>query len=59
MSKRTNGVRQKSTVKIVLFDHVESVSVEQYASRITSQMGEEVSPTPFSRKQLQIAGYIQ
>jgi hypothetical protein len=41
-----------------LFDHVESVSVEQYASRITID-GKEVSPTPFSRKQLQIAGYTQ
>ena len=40
-----------------LFDNVESVSVEQYASRITVD-GEEVSPTTFSRKQLQIAGYI-
>jgi hypothetical protein len=41
-----------------LFDHVESVAVEQYASRITID-GKEVSPTPFSRKQLQIAGYTQ
>ena len=41
-----------------LFDHVESIAVEQYGSRITVD-GEEVSPTPFSRKQLQIAGYIQ
>ena len=41
-----------------LFDHVESIAVEQYGSRITVD-GEEVSPTPFSRKQLQIAGYTQ
>ena len=41
-----------------LFDNVESVAVEQYASRITID-GQEVSPTPFSRKQLQIAGYVQ
>ena len=41
-----------------LFDHVEAIAVEQYASRITVD-GEEVSPTPFSRKQLQIAGYTQ
>ena len=41
-----------------LFDHVESIAVEQYASRITVD-GQEVSPTPFSRKQLQIAGYVQ
>ena len=41
-----------------LFDNVEFVAVEQYASRITVD-GNEVSPTPFSRKQLQIAGYVQ
>ena len=41
-----------------LFDHVEFIAVEQYASRITVN-GKEISPTPFSRKQLQIAGYTQ
>jgi len=41
-----------------LFNHVGSIAVEQYASRITID-GQEVSPTPFSRKQLQIAGYVQ
>jgi len=41
-----------------LFDNVESVAVEQLASRITID-GEEISPTLFSRKQLQIAGYLQ
>ena len=41
-----------------LFDNVESAAVEQLASSITID-GIEVSPTPFSRKQLQIAGYTQ
>jgi hypothetical protein len=41
-----------------LFKHVEAIAVEQYACRITVD-GEEVSPTPFSRKQLHIAGYTQ
>jgi hypothetical protein len=41
-----------------VFDHVEFATVEQYASRITID-DSEVSPRPFSRKQLQIAGYIQ
>ena len=41
-----------------LFKNVEDIAVEQYASRITVD-GEEVSPTQFSRKQLQIAGYTQ
>ena len=41
-----------------LFDHVESIAVEQYASRITID-GQEVSPTSFSRGQLQIVGYFQ
>jgi hypothetical protein len=39
-----------------LFDNVTSVGVEQYGSRITVD-GNEISPTPFTRKQLQIAGY--
>ena len=41
-----------------LFKNVEEIAVEQYASRITVD-SKEVSPTPFSRKQLQIAGYTQ
>ena len=40
------------------FDNVEFIAVEQYGSRITVN-GKEISPTPFSRKQLQIAGYTQ
>jgi hypothetical protein len=38
------------------FDDVASVAVEQYGSRITLN-GNEISPSPFTRKQLQIAGY--
>jgi hypothetical protein len=41
-----------------LFEHVQAIAVEQYASRITVN-GKEFAPTPFSRKQLQIAGYVQ